>query len=132
MECESRIYRQNCNCVLYYLPKESDDITICGRSDDGCVDEVTKQLQLKQNNSFVCECPPACFAVKYETEISLTSLMRESNSLYKMKLDARNVAKVHIFFRESYARSQIKNEFVDFTGFLCKLFSFVFIVCFGG
>lgn len=56
---ESLIYAANCNCVLYYMPRNNDDITICGRSDDGCIYKVTQQLQLKENKSFICECLPA-------------------------------------------------------------------------
>lgn len=120
MECESKIMASFCNCVLYYMPRPKDEITICGRSDEHCVNEVTRQLQLKTNQSFYCECLPGCFAINYESEISTAPLMPRAPALQERRLLFSNVAVVHIFFRDNYFRSQKKDELVGFTDFLCN------------
>lgn len=108
MECEARIFLSNCNCVLYYMPRFHEDITICGRSDNVCVNEVNNQLRSKTNSSFVCECLPGCYALFYDTEISLSPLLARSPLLQRKKLLASNTAMMHIYYKEQSTRSQKK------------------------
>lgn len=104
------------------MPRFHDDITICGRSDNVCVNEVTRELQSKSNSSFICECLPGCFAINYETEISLTPLLSRSPMLLRKGLTASNTAIAHIYYKDPSVRSQRKEELIGFTEFLCKTF----------
>lgn len=108
MECEAKIFLSNCNCVLYYMPRLHDDITICGRSNDACVNDVNRELRSKTNSSFVCECLPGCFALAYDTEMSLSPLLGRSPLLQSRKLVASNTAMVHIYYKDQSTRSQKK------------------------
>lgn len=101
------------------MPRFHDDITICGRSDDGCVNEVTRALESKTNKSFVCECLPGCYAINYDTEISLTPLLARSPLLQQRGLDPSNTAIAHIYYKDFSVRSQKKEELIGFTEFLC-------------
>lgn len=58
MECESKIYARHCDCVMDYMPRANDNVTICGLSDGECIADVDHQIHLKVNKSFVCECLP--------------------------------------------------------------------------
>lgn len=96
-------------------------MSICGRSDDECVNEVLSQWQIKQNNaSFACNCLPGCFEINYDPGISMTPLFDQSPILLKNRIAPKTATLVHVFYRESHFRSQIKAELVGFTDFLCK------------
>lgn len=120
MECNAKIYLSYCKCILYYMPRFDDDITICGRSDDDCVDRVTKQVQMQVNSSFVCDCLPGCFEVTYDAESSMAPLLHKAPILSKTDLSSENVSVIHIYYKNNYFRSQKKDELIGFTEFLCK------------
>lgn len=101
------------------MPRFHDDINICGRSDSVCVSEVTRELQLKTNESFQYECWPGCFAISYDTEMSLTPLLHRSPLLAREGMMPSNAALVHIYYKENSVRSQRKEELIGFTEFLC-------------
>lgn len=128
MECESRIYDQNCGCIMYYLPRIREDISICGGTDQYCVRNVMRLIESKTNSSFVCNCLPSCYAINYEAELSgAPILMHASHSHVEYKTsvlsshDVTDLAILHVFFKENNFRSQIKEELIGFTEFLCKL-----------
>lgn len=106
------------------MPRLHDDITICGRSDDHCVNTVVRELQSKTNSSFACECLPGCFALAYDTEMSLSPLLKQSPLLQEKKLIASNTAMVHIYYKDQSVRAQKKDELVGFTEFL-SMFGFI-------
>lgn len=55
MECEAKIFLSYCKCILYFMPRFEDEITICGRIDEACVRHITSQIQLRKNASFICD-----------------------------------------------------------------------------
>lgn len=117
-----------CNCSLYYMPRFNDDMAICGRSNNDCVNSVTDALQARVNESFHCECLPGCFALNYATEISMSQLLNDNRSpwLLENKMRPSDAAIVHIYYRENSFRSQRKEELIGFTEFLC--ISFIFMI----
>lgn len=120
------MYLKYCNCVLYYMPRFNDDIVICGRSQNNCVNDVTRLIQLRNNASFICECLPGCFAVNYDTEVSMSPLLLSSPWLQENKMMARNTAIVHVYYKDVSFRSQRKEQLIGFTEFLCRFFFTVF------
>lgn len=102
------------------MPRVSDEISICGRLNVACTSKVTKQIELQTNESFLCECLPGCFGISYDTEVSMAPLLQRSPILKERGLMTKNVAILHIFFKENSFRSQRKENFVGFTDFLCK------------
>lgn len=106
------------------MPRFEDDITICGRSDDACVADVTSQIRMEKNDSFVCECLPGCFEVTHDTEISMAPLLQHAPLLSKHGLQGPNVSVIHMYYKTMFHRSQIKAELVGFTEFLCKFNGF--------
>lgn len=124
MECLAKIYLKRCNCILYFLPRFTDDITICGRSDNKCVKTVNDQIQSRSNDSLAlqCKCLPGCFDIGYDAEVSMAPLLPNVPMLRKRGLLEPNVSIVHIFYKNNYYRSQKKEELIGFTEFLCKLY----------
>lgn len=101
------------------MPRFTDDVAICGRSNNDCVNATTHALQSKANESFQCECLPGCFALNYATEISMSQLLDRSPWLQEKNMRASDAAIVHIYYRENSFRSQRKEELIGFTEFLC-------------
>lgn len=127
MECEARIYDQNCRCILYYLPRIREDITICGGTDQMCVQNVMRLIESKTNGSFLCNCLPSCYAINYEAELSSAPTLTQAIHThvdYKTNVlrsyDTNDLAILHVFFKENSFRSQIKEELIGFTEFLCR------------
>lgn len=102
------------------MPRFVDDITICGRVDDACVEDVTEQLNAQKNSSFVCDCLPGCFEINYDAEVSMAPILREAPILKKRGLSEPNVSVAHIFYKNNFFRSQKKDELIGFTEFLCE------------
>lgn len=106
---------------MYYMPRNENNLTICGFEDMACVKWVDRQLQLKKNDSFKCpECLGGCFSIHYDSTFSTAKIFNETPYLSKHKLKARDIAFVHTYFARSTFRSQRKEELVGFTDFLCK------------
>lgn len=131
MECESRIYERECNCVLYYMPRISEDVNICGNSDMICTMNIKRLLEQKYNSSYSCTCLPACFAIAYGAEISMAPIIPNGFGFHDsfllendLQKSIKDLAIVQIYFRGSSFRSQTKEELVGLTEFLCKSRSF--------
>lgn len=127
MECESRIILNTCNCIMYYMPRIAPDLNICGPIDWSCYERVKEAMELNLNDSFACSCMPACYAMGYDTEISISKLLSKSYGireriLRKMESGYRekNIAVLQIYYKESLFRSQNKEELIGFTEFLCN------------
>lgn len=103
------------------MPRFNDDILICGRKNDACVEEVTNRMNAHKNSSYYCDCLPGCFEINYDTEVSMAPLLRDAAILRNKKFDAPNVTVAHIFYKSNFFRSQKKDELIGFTEFLCEL-----------
>lgn len=73
------------------------------------------------NDSFSCNCLPGCFELTYDTEVSTAPLLPNEALLKDSGITAQNVSIMHIFYENSYFRSQSKGEILGFTEFLCKI-----------
>lgn len=109
------------------MPRIREDITICGGSDQLCVRNVMQLIESKTNGSFVCNCLPSCYAINYEAELSAAPTLTQaihSHVDYKTNVlrsyDVTDLAILHVFFKENNFRSQIKEELIGFTEFLCR------------
>lgn len=109
------------------MPRISQDVTICGQSDWNCVLELKSFMQLNRNSSYACNCLPACSGLTYEAEISMAPLITNGmgfnneflqDNIYR--LATKDLAIAQIYFRDSFFRSQTKEELIGLTEFLCK------------
>lgn len=100
------------------MPRFYDDITICGRADEECVERTTRNIQEHNSTDFDCNCLPACVEVSYDSELSMAPLLPEAPILKKQGLLGPNVSVMHIFYKHNYFRSQKKDELIGFTEFL--------------
>lgn len=112
---------------MYYMPRLSQDVNICGRSENECVARVRQQIEMQINNSFVCNCLPGCYAIAYESEMSSAPLLHDSKGKSTSTIaaldayDVEDLAILHVFFRDGSFRAQRKEELIGFTEFLCKI-----------
>ncbi|XP_037029673.1 pickpocket protein 28-like [Bradysia coprophila] len=119
MECNALYFLKYCNCILYWMPRFYDDIPICGRSNDDCVDDVTNQLNAQKNSSFSCDsCMPGCFEVNYHARVSMAPLLHGAPVLAEKGLSGPNVSIAHIFYQYRFFRSEKKDELIGFTELL--------------
>lgn len=102
------------------MPRLFDDINICGRANARCIADVSREIQIKTNKSFICDCLPGCYAISYEAEISMSPLLNHPPMLKKNGMVPMNAAVLHVFYKDFYFRSQKKEELIGFTEFLCK------------
>lgn len=115
-----KIYYKYCDCVLYYMPRPHRNMTICGRSDQECIKNVKIEMRTGLNNSFKCNCPYGCNAIKYEAGLSSTPMFGQAPLLKRFNLTVKNTAILHVYYMNTYYRSQNKEELIGFTEFLCE------------
>ena len=130
MECEAQIVQNECDCVMYYMPRINADTNICGRSADECYSKVRKQVDASEDDASVCNCLPGCFAMSYDSDLSFSKIVPNGKVVQESLLKdvshdfvRENVAVLHIYYKENFFRSQTKEELIGFTEFLCKSFS---------
>lgn len=78
LECQSNLIYQACGCVLYYMPRTSNETSICNRDDYDCYSTMMRAIELRKNETFSCHCMPACFEIAYTAEISNAHLGTEN------------------------------------------------------
>lgn len=85
MECESHFIEEQCGCILYYMPRTTENSTICKQSDKICYDKfIIDRGSLLEIQNNTCNCMPACFELNYTPEIS-TSLL--GNGKFSVQLE---------------------------------------------
>lgn len=120
MECESRLYLERCKCIMYYMPSISKNASICGRSDDGCLERIRETINAEMNEDADCDCLPACNSVDYDGEVSSAPIFAPIQLMPKLDhQEIQNISAVQVFFRENSFRGQKREELIGFTEFLC-------------
>lgn len=74
LECQSTLIQEACGCVLYYMPKISNETSICNRDDYECYKDMIRAIELTQNDTYSCKCLPGCFELSYNSEVSIARL----------------------------------------------------------
>ncbi|XP_037037296.1 pickpocket protein 28-like [Bradysia coprophila] len=77
LECQSNLILEACGCVLYYMPRTSNETSICNRDDYDCYSNTMRAIEFKRNETFTCHCLPACFELSFSGEISNAHLGTE-------------------------------------------------------
>ncbi|XP_050440957.1 pickpocket protein 28-like isoform X2 [Adelges cooleyi] len=136
MECEANFTLMFCQCVMYYMPKDSYT-RICGKRDEQCSDKAKLAMELRFSSAIMnmssllngthlpnCTCLPGCHWIGYNKVQSSSPL---SNS-YKIKPKylagrdtnyfKKNMAVVHYYFEETQFTGYTKGELFGFTEFL--------------
>lgn len=116
--------------ILYY--NIIGNMTICGRVDSECIKNVKIQMRMGRNDSFKCDCPYGCHAIKYEMSLSSTPMFPHAPLLKRYNLTVENTGILyvcdrnllslfcylldifsssrHVYYQSSYYRSQNKEE----------------------
>lgn len=99
------------------MPRFHHNITVCGHSDAKCVDTVREEIQADENDEI---CQNGCHAINYEMALSSTPILEQAPILKKMGIVGKNAGILHVYYQNSYYRSQNKEQFTGLTEFLCK------------
>lgn len=119
-ECAARVFLENCNCIPYYMPRFSPNVTMCGHPDAECIEKVQQEIYMERNQSFNCECYYGCDAIKYEMSFSSNPIFADAAFFKENHLTAQNVSSLQVFYQRSYFRGQKIEELIGFTEFLCE------------
>lgn len=92
------------------MPRPHHNMTICGRADSDCIKSVKIQMRMGLNDSFKCDCPYGCHAIKYEMGLSSVPMFDNAPLLKRYNLTADNTAILHVYYQNTYYRSQNKEE----------------------
>lgn len=123
MECESKLFLDNCNCIMYYMPKIYNDVNICGRTDDECISHMRSIQKLKVNQSVDCDCLPSCNIIEFQAEVSSAPILNPVPLLPNLSTqEIENISILQIFFRENSFWAKKREEIFGFTQFLCKFY----------
>lgn len=83
MECEARLEVLLCGCHQYYMPRVLQtivvagvvtEVQICSREEQVCVQEVRMAMASPQNDTYRCDCLPACFEINYGKRLTSTEI----------------------------------------------------------
>lgn len=132
MECEANLITTECGCVLYYMPKVTEDVRICNQKDLSCYEKIRFAIESQNNKTWSCaNCLPGCYEFSFGRELT-TSVLGNKNE-YLLRDEAvsdlpyeylkENVAVLHIFFIDTSFRSYTKGILIGFTEFLCESLS---------
>ncbi|KAM7347465.1 pickpocket 28 [Cochliomyia hominivorax] len=126
LECEARILMQKCNCVLYYLPRFSPDVPICGPNDNFCTNQVQSEIESSNKTSSCEACLPGCFELNYQTTLTASSMIygnfRTSDDfppeIFNASDKISDLSIMHFYYTSNIFRSTTKSEMFGFTEFL--------------
>lgn len=104
------------------MPRRHRNVSICGQSDSDCVNNITRQLQSRENENFHCNCMYGCYDLKYDSELSSTPIFNRAPLLDQFGVAADDMAVLHVYYENLIYSSQKKEQLVGFTEFLCKVF----------
>ncbi|XP_065217344.1 pickpocket protein 28-like [Planococcus citri] len=129
LECESNFTLYFCQCVMYYMPKDSTT-RICGKQDIPCANRAKLAMETKLGWLYMnatkrnhntqkpnCGCLPGCFSIIYEKKefsSDISSKFKVKDPFYYRK----NMAMVHFFFTDAQFTSIIKGELFGTTELL--------------
>ncbi|CAD7087308.1 unnamed protein product [Hermetia illucens] len=126
LECELQRVLAICGCIPYYLPRMSDNVTICGLKDLNC----TKNVQIASDNLMNMDvkcslCPQACCSVNYLPVVTTNPLIYGNSYLedgvhVQQRSELEELAVVHFFFEVNSFRAKTKEELSTFTDFLAN------------
>lgn len=74
LECKSRTIEKECGCVLYYMPRFTENTRICSQEDAHCYEQIKVAIESSYNDTFACKCLPGCFALNYAGHISMSKI----------------------------------------------------------
>lgn len=56
------------------MPRVNDNTSICNRDDWECYEKIKLAIELATNDTFQCNCLPACFEMSYTADVSAAQL----------------------------------------------------------
>lgn len=128
-ECGADLLRKLCGCISYFMPRKSENDTICSIYEQSCVERTRLRLMLADYKGLGCddECVPSCFDLTFKpdfftTPISHSGFLIDNDVVMNLSHEyvQRNIAIVHIYFKDNSYRSSIQTEFIGLTDVLCK------------
>lgn len=105
MECVSLLIEADCDCVLYYMPRQYNGSKICNRKKATCYEKVLFSIDSTHSQDKTCSCLPACFEINYGRELSSAKLgtgaFQTAENIFAYREEnyvQNNLAIIHIYF----------------------------------
>lgn len=125
MECVAEMSLKYCGCISFYMPKIYHNVSVCSINEAKCARAV-RLGTYDMSTSCLDDCLPGCFEMNYRVDAFATKLARNGLVVPTPSLGNRNrsyvvknVAIVHMYFKENSLRSHIRTEFIGISDFLC-------------
>lgn len=105
MECVSLTIEEDCDCVLYYMPRQFNGSKICNRQKATCYEKVLFSIDSTYSQDKTCSCLPACYEINYGRELSSAKLgngaFQTAENIFAYRDEnyvQNNLAIIHIYF----------------------------------
>ncbi|XP_059083484.1 pickpocket protein 28-like [Tigriopus californicus] len=137
MECASNFTFKTCDCVAYYMPRNSKTMPICAPERHACVDRAIKIVQEsafddKHAENTECNCLPPCSDFSYPHETSKSKLKAALLNLSQDLIKAHpeflnesyvnhNLALVHLHFQNLHFIRHLRSELFGLTDFFATI-----------
>ncbi|CAO1385548.1 unnamed protein product [Diamesa serratosioi] len=125
MECVSLLIEADCDCVLYYMPRQFNGSKICNRQKATCYEKVLFSIGSTFSQDKTCSCLPACYEINYGRELSSAKLgtgaFQTAENIFAFRDEnyvRDNLAIIHIYFVDNAFGGFTKSELIGFTEFL--------------
>lgn len=116
------------------MPRIDQNVTICGRSENDCIEKVKVEMNSGKNSSLTCNCPYGCHDIKFDMELSSTPIFKDMVYLKRLGLSPGDTSILQVYYQQSTHRSYVMDELVGLTEFLCEFVKengiFEFSICF--
>lgn len=75
MECFSQAIEDACGCVIYYMPRFTQNSKVCNRSKSRCYNAVRISLERGESANYSCPCLPGCDELSFSGTVSYAPLI---------------------------------------------------------
>lgn len=128
-ECRSAYLYERCACIPFNYPPIYRNTTVCRMNESFCITKANKEWTLLSSDSLCLKrCLPGCFDLaflpdSFSSPLAIGNYTIQNSFLQNMAKDQmrKNTAIVHFYYRESVFYGDVKNVYIGFAEFLCKL-----------
>ncbi|KAF5300624.1 hypothetical protein FQA39_LY11085 [Lamprigera yunnana] len=126
-ECQANYTLQNCNCVAFYMPKNSDT-PLCGPGSFQCMKKSRRLYSQSEKN--ICNCLPSCNSLEYDLELTQTQWdWRKAFQVFKAiegefndtSYENAHFSRLSVFFKELQYLSVERHELYGVIDFLSNV-----------
>ncbi|XP_059223215.1 pickpocket protein 28-like [Stomoxys calcitrans] len=131
-ECVAESLMRHCDCISNYMPKRSENETVCSFDDSDCVEHIRLHSMLNDDDDDETECDevclPSCYELRYYAEFFSTPLEHgafvSANPKigdYSEEYVKNNIAILTMYYKYNSFHSNKQTEFIGMTDVLSSV-----------